>query len=175
MINVVELAKDHPVESVIVGGAAVLALFYVFRSPSGNASDAAQESALQNAYFQAEAIQAQSGAAVQTAQISANQNVAIAKLAADTQQNSDTLWSANSLAVTQSNNDAQTAALPYMTESALIDALAGVSQQTQTTKKASSGFLGIGASQKSVTTSTPAAIQASDYLSELAHGMYAMH
>lgn len=160
--------KSHPMETALLAGVSLVALYYLFSSGSGG--EQSQQGALQSAYFAAETTQAQTGAAIQVANINAGASVAEAQLAAGTQQNSDNVWSSTALAETQSNNQAATSALPYAAEDNIVNALSNVASQTQTSQTKSSGFFGLGAGAKSVTTSTPAAMQASTYLDEIAAG-----
>ena len=166
----------HPIESALLGGVALIALYIAIR-PSSNNSGASQEAALQNAYFQAESIQAQSNAAVQIAGITTSAQTVQTQIAANVSTHNADTYAALDQAVNESNNQAAVAALPYQEESYLIQALSGVAGQTQTStiNKANSGFLGIGASQSSTTTTTPttAASHAADYLNELVNGLFA--
>lgn len=175
MEKVTHFISAHPGQAALFGGVAVLALIYFFgRGNSGgqNTGDAA----LRNAYFQAEAIQAQSGAAIQVANIQAGRDTALATIGTQGKIADDTLWSNTSLAITQSNNQTAVAALPYATENNLIGALAGVASQTKTTttQKSNSGFFGIGggSSQSTTVAPTDAALHAGDYLSTLANGLF---
>ena len=171
MDNIKEFFNKHPIESAILGVVTLIALYYAFRPApsSGNADQAA----LQNAYFQAEGLQAQSGAAIQIANINAGRDTAIATLAADVSKTNATTWANENTAITESNNQTAVAAFPYQLESSLIGSLTTVAGQTQTTKKSSSGFFGIGGGSKEITSPTPGALSASQYLSELANGLFA--
>jgi hypothetical protein len=173
MENVKAFFHKHPIESALLGGAAIIALYIAFKPRAS--SDGGQEAALQNAYFQAEAIQAQSGAAIQVANIQAGRDTAIAKLAADTSTTNATTWANEDIAVTNSNNDAAIAGYPYALQAGVINSLASIAGQTQTTQKSSSGFFGIGASNKTTTQPTQAALSASEYLNEIANGLFASH
>lgn len=176
MNKVISFAKEHPAQVALLAGVAVLAVFYFMGgSGSSNSGQASQEAALQNAYFQAEAIQAQSGASIQNTNTKAAAAVAINQQNVGASTANATTWASEATAVNASNNAAATAALPYATEDQLIGALANVSSQTQTTTSKSGGFFGIGGGSKQVTTSTPAAISASNYLDELVNGLYAGH
>lgn len=171
---------QHPAQAALMGGVAVLAVLYFFgRSGGSNQGQGAQEAALQNAYFQAEAIQAQAGSNIQVANIQANRDTTLAQIGSNAKVQDDTLWANNSLAITQSNNQTTIASLPYATESELISSLAGVASQTQTTttQKSSGGFFGIGAgsSASTVTKPTDSAIHAGNYLSELANNLFPGH
>jgi hypothetical protein len=164
----------HPVESALLAGVALIALYFAFKpAPASNSGQSADEAALQNSYFQAEAIQAQSNSAVSVAQITANQNVALGTLAANTSTANATTYANEDEAVTNSNNAAATAAYPYETENNLIASLSSIAGQTQTTSSHSSGFFGIGGGSSTNTTSTQGAVNAENYLNELANSLYA--
>lgn len=179
MEKVSALIKAHPLEATLLGGVAVIALLYFFgSSSSGSSSGASDEAAQQAAYFNAENIQAQTGAAVQIAGINANASTAQTQLNDTASTTINSTWATTDLAETNSNNQTATSALPFAAESNLVDALAGIAGQTTTTTSqtgASSGFFGIGSSpakSTSITTSTPAAESASTYLEELANGNF---
>lgn len=174
MGNIKEFFHKHPVESALLGGVAVIALYFALK-PSGN-SAANQEAALQNAYFQAEGIQAQSNAAVQVAGITTSAQTAQEQIAANASTTNATTYANADVAINASNNQAAVSALPYATETHLIDTLGAVASQTQTTTSShsSSGFFGIGAGGGTTTTTTPtqAAQSAGEYLSELTNGLF---
>ena len=161
----------HPIESTIIGGVAVIAL-YIALKPAPAASNSG-EAALQNAYFQAEGIQAQSNAAVQVASITTSAQTAQTQIAADASTATATTYANEQTAINSSNNNAAIASLPYQTENSLIQALLGVAGQTQSSSSSSGGFFGIGAGTKTSTGPTPAASSAAEYLSELVNGLHA--
>lgn len=178
MNKIVSYAKEHPIATALMAGVAIVAVFYF--TSAGSSSSSGQSSdqlALQNAYFQAEGLQAQSGAAIQVANINASAATDQAQIAATTSVANNTTWANTDLGITQSNNQSATAALPYAEEDNLISALSGIASQTQTTSTAnkSSGFFGIGAGSSAVTTTAPttAALNAANYLSELSNGNFA--
>jgi hypothetical protein len=181
MEKLTAFAKTHPTETALLGGVALIALYFVFFSGGSSSSGNSEQAALQNAYFQAEGLQAQSGAAIQVANINANAATSLAQIQSANDQFDNSTWATADQAINASNNQAATAALPYAEESNLISALAGVSSQTVTTSKQSSsgGFLGIGAGSSSKTTTQPtsAALNAAQYLEELAagNGSYAIN
>lgn len=160
----------HPIESALLGGVAIIALYLAFK-PSASSGQASQEAALQSDYFQAEGIQAQSNAAVQVAGITTSATTAQTQIAANASTTNATTYANLDTTINAQNNNTAVAALPFAEESQVIDALAGVSGQTTTTSSVSndSGFFGIDASSGSNTTTTPttAASHAADYLEEL--------
>jgi hypothetical protein len=166
----------HPIESALLGGVAVIALYLALK-PTGNSGAANQEAQLQADYFQAEGIQAQSNAAVQIAGITTSAQTAQTQIAANASTTNATTYANLDEAINESNNNTAVAALPYATENNLISALAGVTNQTTTTSTSSndSGFFGIGASSGTNTTTTPtiAATNAAQYLDELSNGLFA--
>ena len=161
---------QHPIESALLGGVAIIALYFAFK-PAANSGQASQEAQLQNAYFQAEGIPAQSNAAVQVATIQSSAQTAQTQIAANVSTTNATTYANEATAINSSNNNSAVAALPYATENSLIDALMGVSQQTTTTSKSSSGFFGIGAGSNTTTAPTSAANDAASYLEELVNGL----
>lgn len=180
MEKIGSFVKAHPVQTALMAGAAVVVLYFVLGGGgSSSSSGSNQEAALQNAYFQAEGLQAQSGAAIQVANINASAATDQAQIAATTSVANNTTWANTDLGITESNNQSATAALPYATEDNLISALSGIASQTQTTttQKKSSGFFGIGGGSSAITTTAPttAALNAANYLSELSNGNFAMN
>lgn len=165
----------HPIESVLLGGVALIALYVAFK-PAPAAADNGQAQ-LQADYFQAEGIQAQSNAAIQVAGITTSAQTAQTAIAADVSKTNATTYANLSENINTSNNNAAVAALPYHEEDSLIAALSGLSGQsvTTTTQNSDSGFFGIGASSGSKTTTTPtnAASHAADYLESLVNGLFA--
>lgn len=176
MGHIKEFFHKHPIESALLAGVAVIALYFALKPSSGNAA-ANQEAQLQNAYFQAESIQAQSNAAVQVAGITTSAQTAQTQIAANASTQNATTYANADVAINADNNQSAVAALPYAEESNLINALAGVASQTQTTTSQSSsgGFFGIGAHSGTTTTTAPtqAAQSAGQYLSELTNGLFA--
>lgn len=166
----------HPIESVLLGGVAILALYFALRPSSSTNAAATQEGQLQNAYFQAESIQAQSNAAVQVAGITTSAQTAQTQIAANASTANATTYADEDTAINASNNNTAVAALPFAEESNLIGALSGVASQTSTTtnNNSSSGFFGIGAGNSSSTTVAPttAANNAGEYLDELVNGSF---
>jgi len=180
MEKITAFVKSHPVETALLGGVALIALYFAFAgSGSSDNGAATAEANLQNSYFQAEAIQAQAGASEEDTYLTTQAQTAQTQIAANVQMNSDNVWSQADVAMNASNNATATAALPYAEESNLIDALAGIASQTTTTQttKNNSGFFGIGggSSTTTKTASTAAAISASNYLNELANGFFTMN
>jgi len=175
MEKVTAFIHSHPLQAVLLGGVAVLAVLYIMRSGSSSNSAAASQSSLNSSYYQAEAIQAQSGAAIQVANINASATTAQTKIAADTSIANNSTWATADTTMNANNLTAATAALPYATENNLISALAGVASQTTTTTSSDNGFFGIGGGSSTTTSSTNAAQHASDYLSTLVNGLYAGH
>jgi hypothetical protein len=173
MENVKAFFHKHPIESALLGTVAIIALYFALRTPASSSGNNGAEAALQNAYFQAEGIQAQSGAAIQVANIQAGRDTAIATLGADVSKSNATTWANENMFNTQSNNQTAVAAYPYQVENNIINSLSDIAGQTQTVAKQSSGFFGIGAGNKVVTSPTPGALSASQYLAELANGLYA--
>ena len=163
----------HPIESALLGGVGLIALYLAFK-PSGG-GQASQEAALQNSYFQAESIQAQSNAAVQVAGITSSAQTAQTQIAANVSTTNATTYANEAVAINNSNNNSAVSALPYATESNLISALSGVAGQTATTSSSSSGFFGIGGGSKTTVAPTSAAVSAGNYLDELVNGLYASH
>lgn len=162
----------HPIESTVIGGAIVIALYIILKPAKATDNGQAQ---LQNAYFQAEGIQAQSNAAVQIASIQTSAQTAQTSIAADVSKSNATTYANEAVTINASNNNSAVAALPYAEEGNLISALYGVSQQTATTTSKSNGFFGIGGSNKTITAPTQAANDASSYLDELVNGLYPSH
>lgn len=164
----------HPIESALLGGVAIIALYIAFK-PAPTAADNG-EAQLQADYFQAEGIQAQSNAAVQVAGITTSAQTAQTQIAADVSTTNATTYANLDEAINTSNNQTAVASLPYAEESQLIDALAGLSGQSVTTTSSSSsgGFFGIGAGSSNNTTTKPtdAASHAADYLESLVNGLY---
>lgn len=163
----------HPIESAILGVVAIFALYLALRpAPKSNG-----EAALQQDYFAAEGIQAQSNAAVQVATINNSGQTARTQIAADVSTTNAATYAGLDEAINTSNNNTAIAALPYAEESSLIGALSGVASQTKTTTSNSSdsGFFGLGAGNSSSTTVAPtlAAQNAGEYLSSLAGGLFA--
>jgi hypothetical protein len=177
MENPISFVKEHPVESALLAGVSLIVLYVVFAG--GSSSNDGGQAALQNAYFNAESIQAQSGAEIQVANINAGRDTALATIASNASTTNNTTWAAADQAINASNNQAAIAALPYAEESNLISALAGLSSQTQTTQsnKSSSGFFGIGASNKTTvkTSPTPAAESAAQYLETIVNGLFSFN
>lgn len=165
----------HPIESALLCGVAVIALYVAFKPPKN--SGASQEAQLQQAYFAAESIQAQSNAAVQVAGIETSAQTSQTAIAADVSKTNASTYASLSRDINASNNQAAVSALPYAEESHLIDALLGVSEQatTRSSTNNDSGFFGIGASSGSSSTTTPtsAAMHAADYLENLTNGLHA--
>lgn len=172
--NVTGFFHKHPIESVLLGGVAIIALYVAFK-PSGASNQASQEAALQANYFNAESIQAQSNAAVQVADITTSATTAQTQIAANTSTANATTYANEAMEINDSNNNSAVAALPFASEDNLISALYGVSQQTSTTTSKSNGFFGIGGSNKTTTAPTTAANSASSYLDELVNELYPAH
>jgi hypothetical protein len=164
----------HPVESALLAGVAVIALYYALK-PSAASSGQSQEAQLQADYFQAEGIQAQSNAAVQIAGITTSAQTSQTQINDTAAQNIATTYANENTAVNASNNALSAAALPYAEQATLIQGLTSVAGQTTTTQKSSSGFLGIGAGSKTTVAPTQAALDASHYLGELVNGSFAMN
>lgn len=168
----------HPVESALLGGVAVIALYFAFKPAPASANNG--EAQLQADYFAAEGIQAQSNAAVQVAGITTSAQTAQTQIAAGVSTTNATTYANLDEQINDSNNQAAVSALPYETENNLIGALEGISGQTTssstTTGSSTSGFLGIGAGSdtKTVNTSAPtsAAQHAADYLESLTNGLF---
>jgi hypothetical protein len=175
MGKITSFIKGHPVETALLAGVAAIALYYLYASNSSS-SGANQEAALQNAYFQAEGLQAQAGAAIQVANINANAATTLNQQNTNASVVNNSTWATADTTISESNNQTATAALPYAEESDLIGALAGVASQTSTTtqQSSSSGFLGIGGGSSSSTTTGPtaSALAAGNYLDELSNGNY---
>ncbi len=168
----------HPIESALLGGVAIIALYLALKpSPASNGNS--QEAALQQAYFQAEGIQAQSNAAIQVAGITTSAQTAQTQIAANASTTNATTYANLDTTINAQNNNTAIASLPYAEESQLIDALAGVSSQSTTTtsQNTDSGFLGIGAGSSASTTTAPtaAASHAADYLASLSNGLFAQN
>lgn len=181
MEKVTAFFHKHPVESALLAAVAVIALYFAFK-PSASSGANNQQAALQNAYFQAEGLQAQSGAAIQVANINAGRDVAIAGIAGSTSTANATTYANESVANTAANDAAQTAGYPYQIQAAQIGVqnnaitqLGTVAGQTQTVTNSSSGFFGIGGGSSTSTSSTAAATSAASYLAELANGNFTMN
>jgi hypothetical protein len=166
---------NHPIESVLLGGVAIIALYLAFKPASASSANNG-EAQLQQDYFQAEGIQAQSNAAIQVAGITTSATTAQTQIAANASTANATTYANEDEAINTSNNNTAVAALPYAEESNLIGALSGVASQTSTTTSqgSSGGFLGIGASNSTSTTTAPtqAANSAGEYLDELLNGSF---
>lgn len=181
MEHIKALLHKHPVEAVLLGGVALIALYYALSGSGSSSANAAatQEGQLQNAYFQAESIQAQSNAAVQVAGITTSAQTAQTQIAANASTANATTYANEDVAINASNNQAAVSALPYAEESDLISALSGVASQTSTTTSqgSSSGFFGIGGGSSSSTTTAPtqAAQSAGEYLDSLENGLFAVN
>lgn len=173
MEKLTHLIKEHPMQSVLLGGVAIIALLYIYGKTSGGSTQSSSDNgAAQNAYFNAENIQAQTGAAVQIANINASASTANTQLTTAADVANNTTWAAADTSMATIQGQTATAALPYAEESTLIDALAGISTQTQTTTSKSNGFFGIGGSNKTVTSPTANATTATDFLAQLVNGLY---
>ena len=164
----------HPLESALLGGVAIIALYLALK-PSPAASANSGETALQQDYFQAESIQAQSNAAVQVAGITTSAQTAQTKIAADASTTQATTYANLDETINASNNQAAVSALPFDEEDSLIQALTGVASQTETTSSSSGGFFGIGAGSKTKTGPTAGATSAADYLASLGNGLFAVN
>jgi hypothetical protein len=165
----------HPIESALLAGVAVIALYFALKPAPASSNNG--EAQLQQDYFAAEGIQAQSNAAIQVAGITTSAQTAQTKIAADTSTANANIYATLDQNINASNNNTAIAALPYAEESQVINALSGVSSQTVTKSSSSSsgGFFGIGAGSNNSTTTTPtdAATHAGDYLASLANGLFA--
>lgn len=158
----------HPIESALLGVVGIIALYFAFKpAPASNG-----EAQLQQDYFAAEGIQAQSNAAVQVATINTGAQTAQTQIAANVSTANATTYANLDEAINTSNNNSAVAALPYAEESNLIAALSGVTNQTQSKSSSSSGFFGIGAGNSTTVTPTPAATNAANYLDELVNGLH---
>ena len=166
---------NHPIESALLGGVAIIALYLALKPAPASSNNG--EAQLQQDYFAAEGIQAQSNAAVQIAGINDSGLTSRTKIAADASTTNAATYAALDTTINAQNNNTAIASLPYAEESQLIDALAGVSSQsvTTTSQNTDSGFFGIGAgsSASTTTTPTPAASHAADYLASLSNGLFA--
>jgi hypothetical protein len=147
--------KEHPVEALLLGGVALVALYYLFAGSGGSSNPNA---AVDAAYFQATAQQAQAGDALQAVQIQTQGQTDLATIAANASQANNTTWANTDLSITQSNNQAATAAAPYAAEESLYNALEGVASlpgSTETVTSKSTGFFGLGGGSKTTSTYVP--------------------
>lgn len=180
MEKIKEFFHKHPIETALLGGVALIALYYALFSSGSSNSGASQEAALQQDYFQAEGIQAQSNAAVQIAGIQTSAATSQNATNDATAQTLATTYANENEAINTSNNNTAVASLPYAEESNLIDALSAVASQPPVTTSTKVGGINLGlfrfgGGTHTTTQSTQAASSASDYLGELANGLFAQN
>lgn len=179
MFNPVEYVKHNPVVGglgVFVIGLGALYLLGFFKSaPADNGA---------GAYYAATVADAQSGNHLQETYVTAAAATAQAGIAADAYTHVQDTWAGTQLGINTSNNSTalalqsnqnatDLALAPYQTQQVLINNLGSVAGQTQTTSSGSSGFFGIGASQRTTVAPTPLATSAGSALSQLLRDMEA--
>lgn len=177
MDNAVSWVKHHPVPAII----AAAVIFYLFSRLFGGSNNAASNNSnAVAAYYAASAAQAQAGDALQATQIQAQAQTAQTLIAGQTSVTNNTTWANTDLAETQSNNATQVAIAPYQAQASIVNALSNVAStpgSIVTSTKKSNGFFGIGGGSKTTSTYVPdpAAVNASDLLSEFLNGANGFH
>lgn len=172
--KVIEWAEANPAMAgigVVVVGLGLLYVMGGLGGGGGSNSGAA-------AYYAAQSAEAQSGNALQAVQIQANATTAQMQIAADTSVANNTTWASTSVTNIAANNSAAIALAPYQLQNNLIDELGNIASKpgaVVTNTSSSKGFFGIGGGSKTTSTYTPdpAAVHASDLLSQLiTNGLY---
>lgn len=174
----VKWVGDNPV---IAGGGifalGILGLWATgFFSPSAAASGATDNSAAVGSYYDAVNADAQANAAEVIAHDQTTAATAQAQIGADAYTQTQTLWANTSLAVTNSNNNAAIASLPFAEEEEIVSTLGQLaSLPGLTTAEKDDGFLGIGGGSSVTTTPNPVAGNAANGLFQYLDGHVVGH
>lgn len=147
-MNVLQWAKDHPL--LIAGGVFFVGLLLLMGRGSGGGDGG------MSAFYAAQAAQKQSGDAVMMAQIAANAQTTLGGRYFDAQENINNKWADTQYATAQANNATAVQLAPYQAQAAFFRTVSDIANappitQTTTQTKQSSGFFGIGAKNKTTT------------------------
>jgi hypothetical protein len=169
----VKWVGDNPVlagGAIFVVGLGALYAFGFFGSSTA-ANDASSSATAVGAYYDAVNADNQANAAEVIDQQDNTAATAQLQIQADAYTAVQNTWASTSQNITDSNNAASEAALPFALEASEIGALSSLAAlpPIQTASK-SSGFFGIGASSKVVSTPNPAATNAASGLLALLNG-----
>ena len=176
-MDIIGFVKHHPLEIAagVIGGIIVLRLF----SGGSKASSGAQSDG-NAAYFAAQSAEAQSGNALQAAQIETAATTAQTLIGANASVINNQTWAQaqmqgndDNISIANINAHAAEALAPYQVQAGIISTLGNIASQpgtTVTSTSSNSGFFGLGASSSSSTNyiPDPAATNASNVLNELA-------